>query len=882
MSGPDTADILQADSERLLAMALARPHEALAQAKAWLALRPSALRAAVAHQAIGVVQRDFGNLDEAIRHLRTALRVARRADDPVRAADIQASLGVALVMAGRTRQGLRALDTVIRAGIADGLGRAAIGRLLIRRVWVLWSIGRYQEALTDADRAVTLLRGTDPVWEARAYDHRATTQLARGALDRADRDYAHSEVLFHRIGQRLEYADTRRARAAIAFARGDLPTALAMLDDARQIVDELQVFEPELHLTRCTALLAAGLAREAAEEIEAAVERSRRQGGSATRRAELLTAASTAAQAVGDYETATNRADEALRLLRRQARPQWAGRAELALLTARHSAGVQPGDLLRRTHRLAGRLERARLPAAEAHFLAGQLALHAGQIAETDRHLAAAASGRGGDLQRQVLRWHARALLALAHHDSRTMLVACRRGLALIDQYLGTLGATELRAEATRHGAELANLALRHAVRRSDPWQVLRWSERWRAVALAVPPVRRKTDPLLAADLTALRHLVSRLDSAAAPGRIPTALQVERRRLEAAVRRRVLHTSAVAQRRPLTGRASVIGRGLDEVQLIEVIDLDEQLYALVVRHGRAELVEVGPTVAAERTLEHALFSLRRASSLSGRYRRPHDHLTQGTTDLEQVGARLERVLLGSSTSLLVQGPVVIVPTGRLHATPWAMLPSLRDRDITVVPSASTYVRARDTVPRSERVVLVGGPNLSTGVDEVLALAQRYPDAIVLTHGEATVERVLGAADGARLVHIAAHGSFRADSPLFSALELDDGPLTVYDLESLHRAPYHVVLSSCDSAVGAPSGADELLGIVTALISLGSAGVLASVVRVDDPSTVPLMIDLHHHLRLGVGLSQAHLRARQAARPDPARRVTADSFIPLGA
>src|SRR4051794_23740675 len=102
-------------------MALARPHEALAQAKAWLAVRPSALRAAVAHQAIGVVQRDFGNLDEAIRHLRTARRMARRADDPARAADIQASLGVALVMAGRTRQGLTALDTVIRDGVADGL-----------------------------------------------------------------------------------------------------------------------------------------------------------------------------------------------------------------------------------------------------------------------------------------------------------------------------------------------------------------------------------------------------------------------------------------------------------------------------------------------------------------------------------------------------------------------------------------------------------------------------------------------------------------------------------------------------------------------------------------------------------------------------------------
>ena len=49
-------------------------------------------------------------------------------------------------------------------------------------------------------------------------------------------------------------------------------------------------------------------------------------------------------------------------------------------------------------------------------------------------------------------------------------------------------------------------------------------------------------------------------------------------------------------------------------------------------------------------------------------------------------------------------------------------------------------------------------------------------------------RVLAALDGAWLAHIAAHGRFRADSPLFSSLRMHDGPLTVYDFEQLHRAP----------------------------------------------------------------------------------------------
>jgi CHAT domain-containing protein len=211
------------------------------------------------------------------------------------------------------------------------------------------------------------------------------------------------------------------------------------------------------------------------------------------------------------------------------------------------------------------------------------------------------------------------------------------------------------------------------------------------------------------------------------------------------------------------------------------------------------------------------------------------------------------------------------------------MPSLRERATAVAPSASAWLRARRAArPTKPRVVLVGGPRLATGAAEVQHLAAQYPDAVVLAEGGAVAERVMAAMDGAWLVHMAAHGTFRADSPLFSSIELDDGPLTVYDLERLRRAPYRVVLSSCSSAVGVAVGADELLGLVSSLISLGSAGVVASVVPVNDPATVPLMLALHDHLRGGYGLAEALRLARRAVGTDPVARSTADSFIALGA
>jgi CHAT domain-containing protein len=88
--------------------------------------------------------------------------------------------------------------------------------------------------------------------------------------------------------------------------------------------------------------------------------------------------------------------------------------------------------------------------------------------------------------------------------------------------------------------------------------------------------------------------------------------------------------------------------------------------------------------------------------------------------------------------------------------------------------------------------------------------------------------VLAAIDGAGLARIAAHGTFRADSPMFSSLRLDDGPMTVHDLERLRRAPFRLILPSCESGLLVPAGADELLGLASALLPLGTAGIVAQV------------------------------------------------------
>jgi CHAT domain-containing protein len=250
--------------------------------------------------------------------------------------------------------------------------------------------------------------------------------------------------------------------------------------------------------------------------------------------------------------------------------------------------------------------------------------------------------------------------------------------------------------------------------------------------------------------------------------------------------------------------------------------------------------------------------------------------------VDQVGRRLEAALLGTAVAGSGGRPVVVVPPGRLHAVPWALLPSLRFRSVSVAPSAAAWLRAvRTDPPRRRDVTLVVGPGLGTGGAEVPLLAERYAGATVLGNGTATAERVLASLDGAWLAHIASHGTFRADNPLFSALGLDDGPLTVHDLERLHRAPYRLILSSCDSGAAAPVGADELLGLVSSLEPMGAAGIAASVVQVNDAAAVPLMLALHDALRAGATLPEALLTARTETDGDPVRAATGLAFIALG-
>ncbi|MER7918640.1 MULTISPECIES: CHAT domain-containing protein [unclassified Streptomyces] len=857
---------------QLLPLVFADPGEARARAELLLASAPAPLPASVAHQVLGIWQRDFGDLRIALTHLRRARDLAARAESADREADVLATLGVALVHAGRTRQGLASFER----GVARGTGHTR-ARVLYRRAYVWWVLGHHPEALEDVRRALPVLRQLrDDIWTARALTLRATVHLALGAVERADADFTAAERLWDTTGQEHDKADAVESRGLAAFRSGDIPLALRLLDEAEERYAKLGTPPYMLSVRRCEVLMAAGLAPEALAEADAAIALLDRLGGQSTRKAELLLAAARAARSAGDAHTAIARAAVAVRLFAAQRRLWWETHARLVLIEARVAAGRRSGRLVGDAAAVAERLASFGSPAApEASLLAGRIALALGWTADAERHLAVAArSRRAGPPTARMTGWAAQALRARAAGSRRGVLEACRRGLDVLDDHRMTLGASELRAHVTAQGAELAALAQEVSLSDDRPRRLLEWSERWRATVLSTPPTRPPADPALLSGLTAYREIAARAEESRMEGRPVPALEREQRRLEREIRSRTRHIRGSV---PHEGARFDVPRLLDrlgEDRLVELAVVRGRVHVLLCGRGRVRRFVGGPLADAVAEAEYVQAGLRRLAHPGAEARLPL---------VEAAGARLQELLLAGAVPHLGAGPVVIVPPGALHRVPWALLPALRDRVLSVSPSAGSWLRARETEPPVDgRAVLVRGPGLATGGAEVPELADRYGTATVLEGDDAQVPRVLSELDGAGLAHLAAHGTFRADSPLFSALRMSDGPLIVHDFERLARSPYRIILSSCDTARLASVGADELLGLVTALLPLGTAGVVASSAPVNDAAVVPLMLALHKGLTAGLSLAESLRDARTTLPSDTVHQATGWAFAAFGA
>ena len=166
--------------------------------------------------------------------------------------------------------------------------------------------------------------------------------------------------------------------------------------------------------------------------------------------------------------------------------------------------------------------------------------------------------------------------------------------------------------------------------------------------------------------------------------------------------------------------------------------------------------------------------------------------------------------------------------------------------------------------RPQRALVLGDSNrLAHAAEEAQFVAGLFPQGSAFVGAQATLATLRAHAGSADVIHLACHAQFRSDNPMFSALHLHDGLLTVEAAESLGLRPGIVVLSACETGRAELGSGDEMVGLVRAFLVAGAARVLASLWPVDDEVTAAFMASFYAALCRG----QAPATALQQAQID---------------
>jgi CHAT domain-containing protein/Tfp pilus assembly protein PilF len=283
----------------------------------------------------------------------------------------------------------------------------------------------------------------------------------------------------------------------------------------------------------------------------------------------------------------------------------------------------------------------------------------------------------------------------------------------------------------------------------------------------------------------------------------------------------------------------------EDAALIEYYSTGERLVAAVVTRKKIEIIPVSVVSRVLHFLHLFRFQIskfRMGAAYAQKFERPLLQATQG--HLEALYTELVAPLEGRFSAK----HLVIVPHGALHFLPFH---ALRDGDrylcdthtVSYAPSATVFALCQEKMSKGLRNSLVMGipderaPEILAEVKSVASLLP-YPE--LLLGGEATVEVLRERGSTTHLLHIATHGSYRQDNPMFSSIRMGDGYLNLYDLYQMRLPSRLVTLSGCATGMNFVSAGDELLGLQRGLFCAGANSLLLSLWDVHDQTTAKLM------------------------------------------
>ena len=860
---------------------------------------------------LGNVRDQRGDLARAIALYARAAALTDRIGDERGVAMVQGNLGIAFAKQGDLAGARRAFDSSV--AVARNLGLDdLVSMALLNLAHVARLEGNYGEAEADLRQALAVFRKyTDQPYIAATLRDLADVASSRGDYPAAIAGLVEAAEILRRIGPgpEMNEADVRLSLAWARAHAGDLQGALAELRRAETVARRVMGGHTSL---ASVALVSGDIALEFNRFAEAERQYTRADSlaSRGADREELHEARFGIARvhyARADYRRARAAFE---RLLRDAPFAQDIGEVRLALgqvewrlgdTTAARRALRQAIDTL---HALGALAEEA-----EALATLGDLELQGGKagIAES---------------------LYARGLTRLGTRPTPSVAWRLHAGLAGALRSRGALtdAAAELQTAIAAIERASGGLALEghRAAFRANKWAVyvtLALVEQARGRAEAAFEVSEQLRARQMLDLLA-RGRVS--TASTADGELATREQDMRRRIEELRQRLEGPRDARGLREAAAEDApGDVADALAKVEeryraLLEEIHEADPAYAALVRGEVAPASSVRGALAPDEALLEYLvgdstsivFVVTTDTVLALDLGVRHDTLTAivdfarnmlaapmggtGHPDWRPPLRRLYQMLVApvqASGALAGKRKLVIAPHAELHYLPFAALLApgppeefLMERYVLeYVPSASVWLQLRSLpVSRTGGGVLALAPRpaaLPGSRAEVAAIRRIYGDRAVTLVGPAATEHAFRTfAPTNEIVHLATHGVLNKNNPLFSYVSLgggggEDGRLEVHEVYGLTLGARLVVLSACQTGLGAgeladvPPG-DDWVGLVEGFLYAGAGHVLGTLWPVADVTTARFMERFYGQLAAGQAEADALAAAQRAAARQP--------------
>jgi CHAT domain-containing protein/Tfp pilus assembly protein PilF len=323
-----------------------------------------------------------------------------------------------------------------------------------------------------------------------------------------------------------------------------------------------------------------------------------------------------------------------------------------------------------------------------------------------------------------------------------------------------------------------------------------------------------------------------------------------------------------------------------DTALIEYYSTGERLVVAIVTRRSIEIIPVSVVSRVLHFLHLFRFQIskfRMGAAYAQRFQEPLRRATQGHLEA------LHRELIAPIQQHVQAKHLVFVPHGALHFLPFH---ALRDGDgyicdahtVSYAPSATVFTLCQERTHKDLRNSLVMGipderaPEI---LSEVRSVAALLPHPELFLGGKATVDVLRQRGSTSNLLHVATHGSYRQDNPMFSGIRMGDGYLNLYDLYQMRLPSRLVTLSGCATGMNFVSVGDELLGLQRGLFCAGATSLLLSLWDVHDQSTSQLMEAFYKNYMQSEDLAASLQSAMQQLREENPHPYFWAPFVLIG-